>query len=211
MSEAQALPTATPGLGALDDEQRAAVTHDRGPLLIVAGAGTGKTTVIVRRIAHLIESGRARPSEILALAFNEKAAAEMQERVDQVVPYGYADVHIATFHAFGQEVLTGFGMQIGIAPGFTVLDKAGQAMFLAEHLDELELRRYAPLSHPTKYLENLAGFFNRAKDEPVWPERMREYAEGLLAGAAGAAGDGAGDAAGAAPGAAARDDGERFL
>ena len=218
MPETQSLPIATPGLDALDDEQRAAVTHDRGPLLIVAGAGTGKTTVIARRIAHLIETGRARPGEILALAFNEKAAAEMQERVDQIVPYGYADVHIATFHAFGQEVLTGFGMEIGIAPGFTVLDKAGQAMFLAEHLDELQLRRYAPLSHPTRYLDDLAGFFNRAKDEPVWPERMRAHAEGLVAGATGATGGATGAAAravdaaaAAAPDPAARDEGERLL
>src|SRR5512132_4385922 len=85
----------------LDDEQRAAVEHADGPLLIVAGAGTGKTTVIARRIAHLIESERARPHEILALAFNEKAAAEMQERLDLLVPYGYADVRIGTFHSFG--------------------------------------------------------------------------------------------------------------
>ncbi|MEK7315232.1 MAG: UvrD-helicase domain-containing protein, partial [Candidatus Eisenbacteria bacterium] len=95
----------------LDDEQRAAVEHGDGPLLIVAGAGTGKTTVIARRIAHLIESKRARPSEILALAFNDKAAAEMQERVDILVPYGYADVTIQTFHAFGQDVLAGYGLE----------------------------------------------------------------------------------------------------
>jgi DNA helicase-2/ATP-dependent DNA helicase PcrA len=178
MPEIESLPASTPGLDALDDEQRAAVTHDLGPLLIVAGAGTGKTTVIARRIAWLLETGRARPSEILALAFNEKAAAEMQERVDEIVPYGYADVHIATFHAFGEEVLQGFGMEIGIAPGFTLLDQAGQAMFLSERLEELGLERYAPLSHPTKYLEELAGFFNRAKDEPLWPETIQAYARG---------------------------------
>jgi DNA helicase-2/ATP-dependent DNA helicase PcrA len=178
MPEIESLPATTPGLDALDDEQRAAVTHDLGPLLIVAGAGTGKTTVIARRIAWLLETGRARPSEILALAFNEKAAAEMQERVDEIVPYGYADVHIATFHAFGEEVLQGFGMEIGIAPGFTLLDQAGQAMFLSERLEELGLKHYAPLSHPTKYLEELAGFFNRAKDEPLWPEAIQAYARG---------------------------------
>ncbi len=217
MADVQSLPLSTPGLDALDDEQRAAVTHDLGPLLIVAGAGTGKTTVIARRIAWLLETGRARPSEILALAFNEKAAAEMQERVDEIVPYGYADTHIATFHAFGEEVLQGFGMEIGIAPGFTILDQAGQAMFLAERLEELGLERYAPLSHPTKYLEELAGFFNRAKDEPLGPEAIRAHAQGLLAGAAGAggAGPGAGEAGpGAGDGVAAdvaRDEGGRLL
>ncbi len=205
MSEFTSLSVPTPDLDALDDEQRAAVTHDLGPLLIVAGAGTGKTTVIARRIAWLIETGRARPADILALAFNEKAAAEMQERVDESVPYGYADVHIATFHAFGEEALQGFGMEIGIAPGFTLLDKAGQAMFLSERLEELGLVLYAPLSHPTKYLEELAGFFNRAKDEPLLPEAIRAHArEHEARGEAGAD-------AGAPTDAVARDEGERLL
>ena len=73
-------------LDGLNDAQREAVTHDAGPLLIVAGAGTGKTTVITRRIAHLIARKRARPGEILALTFTDKAAAEMEERVDLLVP-----------------------------------------------------------------------------------------------------------------------------
>jgi len=163
----------------LDPEQRAAVEHGDGPLLIVAGAGTGKTAVIARRIAHLIASKRARPSQILALAFNEKAAAEMQERVDVLVPYGYADVTIRTFHSFGEDVLSGHGMEIGIAPGFSVLDQTAQALFLAERLDELGLARYAPLSDPTRYLSSLATYFGRAKDEPIWPEELRDRAAWL--------------------------------
>src|SRR3989441_7965977 len=69
-------------LDRLNDTQREAVTHDAGPLLIIAGAGTGKTTVITRRIAWLIAQRKARPEEILALTFTDKAAAEMEERVD---------------------------------------------------------------------------------------------------------------------------------
>jgi DNA helicase-2/ATP-dependent DNA helicase PcrA len=163
----------------LDSEQRAAVEHGGGPLLIVAGAGTGKTTVIARRIAHLIETKRARPSQILALAFNDKAAAEMQERVDLLVPYGYADVTIRTFHSFGEDVLAGHGLEIGIAPGFTVLDKTAQALFLAERLEELGLSLYAPLSDPTKYLSELATYFGRAKDEPLWPEDLRRTVDAI--------------------------------
>ena len=170
---------AVPEGPSLDDEQRAAVEHGEGPLLIVAGAGTGKTTVIARRIAHLIATRQARPSEILALTFNDKAAAEMQERVDVLVPYGYADVTIRTFHSFGEEVLSGHGMEIGIAPGFHILDSTAQALFLAEHLDELGLDRYAPLSDPTKYLRLLATHFHRAKDEPAWPEDLERNAERL--------------------------------
>ena len=163
----------------LDPDQRAAVEHGDGPLLIVAGAGTGKTAVIARRIAHLIASDRARPSQILALAFNEKAAAEMQERVDVLVPYGYADVTIRTFHSFGEDVLAGHGMEIGIAPGFSVLDQTAQALFLAERLEELGLNRYAPLSDPTRYLSFLGSYFGRAKDEPLWPDDLRAMAARL--------------------------------
>ena len=90
-----ARPRRRPGmealLGGLDPDQLRAVTHDDGPLLVVAGAGTGKTQVITRRIAWLIATRRARPSEILALTFTDKAAEEMAVRVDQLVPYGYTD------------------------------------------------------------------------------------------------------------------------
>src|SRR5688572_16216972 len=76
-----------PLLKGLDRDQRRAVTHRRGPLLVIAGPGTGKTEVITRRIAWLIATKRARPREVLALTFTEKAAAEMQARVDLLVPY----------------------------------------------------------------------------------------------------------------------------
>src|SRR5947199_8721 len=101
-------------LDRLKDTQREAVTHDAGPLLIIAGAGTGKTTVITRRIAWLIAQKKARPEEILALTFTDKAAAEMEERVDTLVPYGYADVEIATFHAFGDRLLREHALELGL-------------------------------------------------------------------------------------------------
>src|SRR5688500_6431246 len=92
-------------LEALSASELDAVRHGAGPLLIIAGAGTGKTTVLTRRIAHRIATKRAKPEEILALTFTEKAAAEMAERVDQLIPYGYAETSISTFHAFGDRVL----------------------------------------------------------------------------------------------------------
>src|SRR5260370_14026272 len=101
-------------LDGLNDAQREAVTNEAAPLLIVAGAGTGKTTVITRRIAWLIARKKARPEEILALTFTDKAAAEMEERVDTLVPYGYADVTIATFHAFGDRLLPEHALAIGL-------------------------------------------------------------------------------------------------
>src|SRR6185295_259405 len=111
-------------LEGLNAPQVAAVTHETGPLLIVAGAGTGKTTVITRRIAYLIAHGKARPEEILALTFTDKAAAEMEERVDTLVPYGYADVEISTFHAFGDRLLREHSLELGLTPDFRVLSRA---------------------------------------------------------------------------------------
>ena len=93
-SEASAAVGLDALLAGLNGEQLRAVTHGEGPLLVVAGAGTGKTQVITRRIAWLIATRRARPSEILALTFTDKAADEMQARVDQLVPYGYTDAAV---------------------------------------------------------------------------------------------------------------------
>src|SRR6187431_658951 len=123
-----------PLLADLTARQRKAVTHDTGPLLIVAGAGTGKTTVITRRIAHLITEGKARPHEILALTFTDKAAAEMEGRVDELVPYGYADVEISTFHAFGDRILREHSLEVGLAPDFRVLSRAEQVIFFRDRL-----------------------------------------------------------------------------
>ena len=156
-------------LDGLNDAQREAVTHDTGPLLIVAGAGTGKTTVITRRIAYLIDQGKARPEEILALTFTDKAAAEMEARVDELVPYGYADVEIATFHAFGDALLRGHSLEIGLQNDFRVLSRAEQVIFLRDRLFDLPLARYRPLGDPTRYLQSLITLFSRCKDEDISP------------------------------------------
>ncbi|MGB9613049.1 MAG: UvrD-helicase domain-containing protein, partial [Candidatus Margulisiibacteriota bacterium] len=108
----------------LNAEQIEAVTHHQGPLLIIAGAGTGKTTVITRRIAWLIAEKLAKPGEILALTFTDKAADEMEARVDLLVPYGYIDVSISTFHAFGDRVLRDRAIDLGLRPDYRVLSLA---------------------------------------------------------------------------------------
>src|SRR5262245_8728722 len=168
----------------LNPAQVEAVTHDRGPLLIVAGAGTGKTTVLTRRIAYLIATRRARPEEILALTFTDKAALEMEERVDVLVPYGYADVRIATFHAFGDWLLREHALELGLTPAFRVLNRAEQVLFLRTRLFELPLAHFRPLRNPTRQLQTLAGLFGRAKDEDVAPEPFLAHAAALEAEAA---------------------------
>jgi DNA helicase-2/ATP-dependent DNA helicase PcrA len=171
-------------LEGLNDTQARAVTHAGGPLLIIAGAGTGKTTVITRRIAYLIASRRARPSEILALTFTDKAAAEMEERVDTLVPYGYADVQIATFHAFGDRLIKENALELGLTPDFRVLTRAEQVIFLRDHLFELPLRQYRPLGDPTRHLQAIISLVSRLKDEDVGPDEYLAQAEKLLAEAA---------------------------
>ncbi len=172
--------TCTDILSGLNLAQTEAVTHETGPLLIIAGAGTGKTSVIVRRIAHLIASKKAEPSEIIALTFTDKAAAEMEERVDVLVPYGYTDVWISTFHAFGDRVLREHSLELGLTPDFDVLTAAEQIIFFREHLFEFPLAHYRPLGDPTRFISALVTVFSRAKDEDVSPREYLDYARGLM-------------------------------
>jgi DNA helicase-2/ATP-dependent DNA helicase PcrA len=168
----------------LNAAQQEAVQFGEGPLLIIAGAGTGKTLVITHRIANLITAKRAKPEEILALTFTERAAQEMEERVDQLVPYGYTDVRISTFHAFGDRLLRDHALLLGIPSSFQVLTRPEQLLFLREHLFELPLERFRPLGNPTKHLQALLTAISRAKDEDVSPAEYVRYAEHCLAEAA---------------------------
>jgi DNA helicase-2/ATP-dependent DNA helicase PcrA len=182
----------------LNPEQRRAVTHGEGPLLVVAGAGTGKTQVVTRRIAWLIATRRARPSEILALTFTDKAAAEMQARVDQLVPYGYADAAIGTFHAFGDAIVREHALELGLPSDVRVLSRPEVVIFLREHLFDFELDAYRPLGDPTRFLDALATLFSRCKDEDVAPAAYLEHAERSVleaASLAGARADGGGSSA----------------
>src|SRR5262245_39862219 len=170
-------------LDGLTRAQREAVSHETGPLLIIAGAGTGKTTVITRRIAHLIATPRARPSEVPAVTFTDKAAAEMEERVDQLVPYGYADVQISTFHAFGDRLIRENALELGLTPDFRVLTRAEQVIFVRDHLFEFPLEHYRPLGDPPRHIQAMITLFSRLKDEDVGPDEYLGHAEQMLAAA----------------------------
>jgi DNA helicase II / ATP-dependent DNA helicase PcrA len=182
--DATALPGADQGtdqlLAGLNPEQRRAVTHGDGPLLVVAGAGTGKTQVITRRIAWLIATKRAKPSEILALTFTDQAADEMQVRVDQLVAYGHNDAAIATFHAFGDRLIREFAFELGLPPDVRVLSRPEAVVFLRERLFDFELDAYRPLGDPTRFLDALATLFSRAKDEDVSPAAYLAHAGALM-------------------------------
>ncbi|HNW39542.1 MAG TPA: UvrD-helicase domain-containing protein [Candidatus Omnitrophota bacterium] len=167
-------------LEGLNKEQIEAVTHKEGPLLIIAGAGTGKTRLITQRIAWLINQGLAKTDEILALTFTDKAARQMQERVDILMPYGYTDIWISTFHAFGDRLLRENALVAGLNPDFKVLAQPEAAVFFREHLFEFKLDYYRPLAEPTRFIEALISFFSRAKDEDVCAEEYFKYAQDFL-------------------------------
>ncbi|MEI6831409.1 MAG: UvrD-helicase domain-containing protein [Candidatus Omnitrophota bacterium] len=167
-------------LEGLNKEQVRAVAHKNGPLLIIAGAGTGKTRVITQRIAWLINQGLAKTDEILALTFTDKAAKEMQERVDVLMPYGYTDIWISTFHAFGDRILRENALVAGLNPDFKVLAQPEAAVFFREHLFEFTLDYYRPLSEPTRFIEALISFFSRAKDEDISEIEYFKYAQDFM-------------------------------
>lgn len=166
-------------LEGLNPEQSRAVTHESGPLLIVAGAGTGKTTVITRRIAYLIQEKAISSDHILALTFTEKAAAEMETRVEKLLPLGYADLWISTFHAFCDRVLKEHGLDIGLANDFRLVNETQGSMLVREHLDRFTLDYYKPLGNPTKFIQAFLRHFSRLKDENITPAEYAAYASSL--------------------------------
>jgi DNA helicase-2/ATP-dependent DNA helicase PcrA len=163
----------------LTPAQRRAVTYNAGPLLIIAGAGTGKTTVITQRLAALLQAGYT-GDQILAVTFTNKATEEMEQRLDKLMPIGYESPWIFTFHAFGERVLRENALLLGLSPDFEVLTPARQQILLRKHLFDLELKYLRPLGNPTKFIAALVQHFSRAKDEGVTPATYQRWATANL-------------------------------
>jgi DNA helicase-2/ATP-dependent DNA helicase PcrA len=141
-ARAAALAQGARYLDALNPEQRAAVETLEGPLLVLAGAGTGKTRVLTTRIAHILATGKARPWEILAVTFTNKAAREMRERIELFVGQGAEAMQwLGTFHAISAKILRRHAELVGLKPNFTILDVDDQIRLLkqvlqAENVDD---------------------------------------------------------------------------
>lgn len=156
----------------LNEQQREAVFHTEGPLLILAGAGSGKTRVLTHRIAYLIEEQQVNPWNILAITFTNKAAGEMRERVDKLVGYGSESIWVSTFHSMCVRILRRHIDLLGYDTNFTIYDSDDQKTLMREvckllQVDTKMFRERALLSEISK-----------AKDELVTPQEYRMRAEG---------------------------------
>src|SRR4051812_39002971 len=130
----------------LNPEQREAVTHGEGPLLILAGAGSGKTRVLTHRIAWLVHTRRAQPGEILAITFTNKAAQEMRERVEMLVGRRTRAMWVMTFHAACARMLRADAQRLGYTRQFTIYDAQDSRRLIKQCLDELDVdaKRFTP-------------------------------------------------------------------
>lgn len=163
----------------LNQAQESAVRHREGPMLVVAGAGTGKTKVIVERLVKLVESGVPK-SEILCLTFTEKATQEMLDRASERLTLSYGlELNIFTFNGFGAEVLREFGTEIGLSGNLKLVGDTGKVVFLREHIDELDLDYFAPISKPDSQLATLGEYFSQLKQQLVKPQSYLEFAKKL--------------------------------
>lgn len=148
-------------LSGLNDKQREAAQHDKGPALVIAGAGTGKTRVLTHRIAHLVQSNSAKPYEILSITFTNKAANEMKERIGQLIEYDVDKMWVGTFHSICVRILRRNIERIGYGNNFVIYDTNDQKLLVKDCIKELDL-------DPKKYAANsIRGRISHLKNDRI--------------------------------------------
>ncbi len=159
----------------LNAPQRRAVEHGEGPLLVIAGAGSGKTRVLTRRVAYLVATGLARPSEILAITFTNKAAQEMRERVEQLVGGVSKLMWVMTFHSACARILRSNAERLGYKRAFTIYDQADSLRMIKRCMEESDVdpKRFTPRSVQGA----ISGAKNRLEDSTDYAERQASYFE----------------------------------
>jgi len=159
-------PAAQTLLQGLNPQQAQAVQHTEGPLLILAGAGTGKTSVLTRRIAYLLLTQAAQPHQILAVTFTNKAAREMAERTEKLVGHSTAGMWLGTFHRLGVRLLRQHAERVGLRQHFVILDPDDQQRLVTQLLKDngMDTQQYAP--------RMVANLFNRYKDHAWTPAEV---------------------------------------
>jgi DNA helicase-2/ATP-dependent DNA helicase PcrA len=166
-------------LSGLNGPQREAAEHTGGPLLVLAGAGSGKTRVLTHRIAYLLATGEARPGEILAITFTNKAAAEMRERVGQLVGRSVRAMWVTTFHSACARMLRVDAERLGYSKGFTIYDQADSLRMLKRCLSELGVdpKRFPPRAVHAK----ISGAKNQLIDASAYAEMQGSVFEEVVA------------------------------
>ena len=154
----------------MNDMQQKAVFHTEGAVLILAGAGSGKTTVLVNRISYILKMGLCRPWQILAITFTNKAAGELKERICSAVPEGGDDIWAATFHSTCSRILRRYGDRIGYTSHFTVYDSDDQKRLVKDILKQLNIdEKFLPV-------KTILNEISHAKDKLQTPEIYKEKA-----------------------------------
>jgi DNA helicase-2/ATP-dependent DNA helicase PcrA len=162
-----------------DEHQQQAIGHVHGPLLVIAGAGTGKTTVLTQRVANLIREGHARPDEIVALTYTDNSASEMLVRVREELKGAAIDgLQACTFHAWCNGLLQRRGA------GFGVLDEKDLWVFLRRRIRDLHLKHFVRAANVGQFLDSLLEFMRRCQDELVGPAEYAAYVKRLERGEA---------------------------
>ncbi len=166
-------------LAGLNPPQRKAVEHGEGPLLMLAGAGSGKTRALTHRIAYLVATGQARPSEILAITFTNKAAGEMRERVEQLVGGVSRLMWVMTFHSACARILRSDAERLGYKRGFTIYDQADSLRMVKRCMQEFDVdpKRFPPRAVQSQ----ISGSKNRLVDAEAFRERQGSYFEETVA------------------------------
>lgn len=162
----------------LNPVQREAVEYIGGPLLIIAGAGSGKTRVLTHRIAHLIDSHNVKPSQILALTFTNKAGSEMKERVERLIGVPSRDMMIGTFHSWCSRVLRREIGRLGYSSNFSIYDEADSVRLIGHCLEELELdkKRF----HPKAFKATISRAKNEMVDADSYSESASDFWEEVV-------------------------------
>ena len=184
-------------LAGLNPAQREAVLHVDGPLLVVAGAGSGKTRVLTHRVAHLIRAHGAKPNEILAITFTNKAAGEMRERLERMLGRQARAAWILTFHAACGRMLRREAERLGYTSSFTIYDQADQVRVVRACLEDLGVdpKRFTPrgihsqisnaknqLIGPDEYMSSVASFYDKTVAEVYerYQRRLHRLERGRL-------------------------------
>jgi DNA helicase-2/ATP-dependent DNA helicase PcrA len=177
------LPVAeTDYLAGLNPEQREAVEAIDGPVLVLAGAGTGKTRVLTTRLAHILATGRAKPWQLLAVTFTNKAAREMRSRIAGIIGGGAEDLRfLGTFHSIGAQILRRHAELVGLKPSYTIIDVDDQERLIRQLLEaeNIDAKRWTP--------RHLAGLIDQWKNRGWGPDKLPPAEGGHFAAGKGAA------------------------